>query len=128
VHMVRELGYGGRRAHRICATLVRLARERGIPAPQLTGEMLDEAAHAVEEQPPQIDTKTLQGLLDPEAFVRAHSNTGGPAPVETRRMIDARRKQLADARQRQTERLTKVEQGRDLLASEIARICKAAEA
>ena len=128
VHMVRELGYGGRRAHRICATLVRLARERGIPAPQLTGAMLDEAAHAVEEQPPQIDTETLQGLLDPEEFVRTHSNTGGPAPVEARRMLDGRRKQLADARQRQAERLAKVEQGRDLLASEIAGICKVAEA
>lgn len=122
VHMVQELGYGGRRAHRICATLVRLARERGIPGSGLTGEMLDEAARAVEEEPPRIDTDTLQRLLDPEEFIRTHSNTGGPAPIETRRMLGERRQRLADARKRQSDRLAKVEEGRTLLAREIARI------
>jgi argininosuccinate lyase len=127
VHMVRELGYGGRRAHRSCATLVRLARERGIPAPKLTGEMLDEAARAVEEEPPGIDTATLQRLLDPVAFIESHSNTGGPAPVEARRMLADRRRKLAAARERQAERVQKVEDGRALLASEIARIRGVAE-
>ena len=125
VHMVRELGYGGRRAHRICATLVRLAREQGIPAPGLTGEMLDEAARTVEEEAPGIDTDTLQRLLDPVAFIENHSNVGGPAPVETRRMLKARRAKLAEARERQVARLNAVEEGRALLASEVARICDA---
>ena len=125
VHLVRELGYGGRRAHRICATLVRLARERGIPAPCLTGEMLDEAARLVEEKPPGIDTDTLRQLLDPVAFIESHSNVGGPAPVETRRMLRNRREMLAEARERQAARVRAVEEGRQLLASEIARICDA---
>jgi argininosuccinate lyase len=127
VHMVQNLGYGGRRAHRTCATLVRLARERGIPAPQLTGEMLDEAARAVEEEPPHIDTATLTRLLDPVAFINNHSNTGGPAPDEVRRMLGSRRRQLAAARERQAERVARVEAGHALLASEIERICKLAE-
>jgi argininosuccinate lyase len=127
VHMVQNLGYGGRRAHRICATLVRLARERGIPAPLLTGELLDEAARAVEEEPPHLDTATLVGLLDPVAFIANHSQTGGPAPTETRRMLGERRRQLAAARERQAERLARVQAGHDLLASEIKRICQLAE-
>ena len=126
VHMVRELGYGGRRANRICATLVRLARERGIPAPRLTGEMLDGAARLVEEEPPGIDTDTLRQLLDPVAFIESHSSVGGPAPVETRRMLRNRREMLAEARERQAARARAVEKGRQLLASEIARICDGA--
>src|SRR5690606_15411410 len=57
VHLVRELGYGGRRAHRICATLTRLARQRGIIAPDLTGALLDEAARECGEQPPGLSTE-----------------------------------------------------------------------
>ena len=128
VHMVRELGYGGRRAHRILATLVRLARERGIPAPQLTGEMLDEAARAVEEEPPGIDTETLQKLLDPVQFIETHSNLGGPAPSETRRMLEARRHKLAEARQRQAGRAARVEEGHKRLAAEIDAILNEAGA
>lgn len=127
VHMVENLGYGGRRAHRTCATLVRLARERGIPAPLLTGEMLDEAAAAVEEEPPQLDTATLNRLLDPVAFIESHGHTGGPAPAEARRMLRNRREQLTTARDRQAERVARVKQGEELLAAEIARICQATE-
>ena len=127
VHMVRELGYGGRRAHRSCSVLVRLARERGIPAPQLTGEMLDEAAVEAGEEPPHIDTATLQRLLDPVAFIENHSNTGGPAPAEAKRMLARRREKLAAARERQSGRAAAVEKGRALLASEVARIRASAE-
>ena len=127
VHMVRELGYGGRRAHRICATLVRLARERGIPAPLLTGELLDEAACRVDEEPPRIDTETLQTLLDPVAFIRTHKNTGGPAPAEAHRMLNDRRASLAKARERQHARVEAVKKGDILLAEAIALILSKAK-
>ena len=126
VYMVRELGYGGRRAHRILATLVRLARERGLPAPDLTGEMLDEAARAVEEEPPQIDTETLQKYLDPVRFIETHSNLGGPAPAEARRMLKKRRGMLAEAEQRQADRAARVAEGHRRLAAEIDAILEQA--
>lgn len=66
---------------------MRVARERGLPAPDLTGEMLDEAARAVEEEPPHIDTETLQKYLDPVRFIETHSNLGGPAPAGARRRL-----------------------------------------
>ena len=122
VYMVRELGYGGRRAHRICATLVRIARDRGIKAPELTGQMLDEAAKLCEEQPPNLSTSVLQKCLDPVEFIRTHKNTGGPAPSETERMVRIRQKVIADARARQEGRLNRITQGEQLLKDEIATI------
>jgi argininosuccinate lyase len=125
VHMVKELGYGGRRSHRICAHLVRLARDRNVPAPDLTGEMLAEAARLCDEQPPGLDTATLQRCLDPVAFIESHNNTGGPAPSETARMLISRRRTIEEARFRQEERRARVRQGNELLAKEAKAILKA---
>ncbi|MBT62718.1 MAG: hypothetical protein CML13_05850 [Puniceicoccaceae bacterium] len=122
VHMVKELGYGGRRAHRICATLTRIAREREIKAPDLTGELLDEAAGACGEEAPKLSTETLQKCLDPVEFIRSHNNTGGPAPEETARMVAARREALADARSRQKDRQQRIAEGKKLLQNEIEAI------
>jgi argininosuccinate lyase len=123
VHMVQELGYGGRRAHRICATLVRMARDRNIPAPELTGEMLDEAASQCGEEPPGLSTAVLQSCLDPVKFVETHNNIGGPAPSETVRMVGERRSAIAEARKRQKERIRRIEKGRQRLRAEITAIC-----
>lgn len=127
VHMVKELGYGGRRSHRICAHLVRMARDRNIPAPELTGEMLDEAARLCDEEPPGLDTATLQRCLDPVAFIESHNNTGGPAPSETKRMLSARQQRIQDARGRQQARRRRVKQGEELLAEEVAAVVKDVE-
>ena len=123
VHLVRECGYGGRRAHRMCATLVRLARERGVKAPGLTGGMLDEAARACGEEAPHLTTETLQCCLDPVAFIDSHNQTGGPAPSETERMVRLRREGLAQARERHEARLRKVALGGEMLEQEMAAIC-----
>ena len=123
VHMVRELGYGGRRAHRICAHLVRMARDRKTAAPDLTGDMLDEAARLCEEEPPGLDTATLQRCLDPVAFIENHNNTGGPAPSETARMVKRRREMIAEAEGRQKGRRQRIRQGAELLEKEMAAIC-----
>jgi argininosuccinate lyase len=122
VHMIKELGYGGRRAHRICATLIRQAREKRIPATEFSGEMLDRAAVAVEEEPPRIDTATLQKLLDPVAFIHSHSNLGGPAPKEMKRMLGERETSLLALKQGHTERVGRKEAGEAKLQDRITQI------
>ncbi|UCF97440.1 MAG: hypothetical protein JSV89_20050 [Spirochaetaceae bacterium] len=89
-YMVKELGYGPRRAHRIVATMVRFARERGLKAYEVTGELLDEAAGFAEEIEPGLSTDTLRKLLNPENFISTHTNKGGTAPEEAKRMLDSR--------------------------------------
>lgn len=109
-HMVKALNYGPRRAHRVVATMVRLARERGLKAYEVSGELLDEAARFAEEREPGIDSDRLRRLLDPVEFVRTHDNTGGVAPEQTERMLADRRSTLESARERQRARKTKLEQ------------------
>jgi len=127
VHLVRELGYGPRRAHRIVATFVRRAREQDVPACETTGEMLDAAAASIAEQPPHLDTETLRRLLDPRTLIETHVHTGGPAPAETRRIVADRREQIAAARRRQQDRLARRQQGLDALAAAVAALRAEAE-
>jgi argininosuccinate lyase len=114
-HMVKELGYGPRRAHRIVATLVRLGRERNLKAFECTGDFLDEAARFADEREPKIDTATLRRLLDPHHFIGTHTNTGGTAPAEAKRMLNIRREALAAANERQDQRRAKLAEADVLL-------------
>ncbi len=107
VHMVKELGYGGRRAHRITANFIRMAREKELAANECTGELLDEAALHVEDRPPEIDTATLRKLLDPREFLKTHNNIGGIAPEETQRLLKERRTWIADYKRRAEQRRDK---------------------
>ena len=111
VALIRDHGYGGRRAHRICATFVRMARERKLAACETTAALLDEAAQVAEENPPGLSTEEVRSLLDPTESVSRHDNLGDPAPHESRRMIAKRRNAL-----------TKVLRGH---AGRVARINKA---
>ena len=71
------------------------------------------------------DTETVRRLLDPEEFIKTHTHVGGTAPSETRRLLDARQCWIADARQRQDERKTRIADGDALLAKEVSAICGA---
>ena len=121
-HLVKEGGYGTRRAHRIVATMVRLARERRLKAFETTGELLDEAAEFAGERKPGLDTQTLRRLLDPEHFVRTHINTGGVAPAEAKRMLEARSARLEQARAGQAQRHQKIHDADAYLDAAIERI------
>jgi argininosuccinate lyase len=124
VYLVKEKGYGGRRSHRICAHLSRIARDRNVKAPGLTGEMLDEAARICGEEPPGLTTADLQKCLDPVEFIKNHNNIGGPAPSETMRMLKTRREEIAKAKERQEDRRRRVGNGEKLLNKEINVICE----
>jgi argininosuccinate lyase len=122
VYMIKELGYGGRRSHRIVANFVRMARERKLTADQTSGELLDEAARFAGEKEPGINTETLRKLLDPVEFIKSHNNTGGTAPEEAKRMINARRKKQTSNKQRNEDRKAKLSKGEKLLQKEISEI------
>ena len=122
VKLIRDQGYGGRRAHRICATMVCIARERGIRACEATGELLDEAARITDEAPPGLPTEVVREMLDPVQFLERHHNLGDPHPDESRRMIGLRREVVVQVQQRHAERVAHVERAADRLAEEVAAI------
>ncbi len=104
IRMIREKGYGGRRAHRICCNFVRLARERRIKPCEMTGALLDEAARVTGEPEPGLSDTDVRQHMGLERFFETHGNPGEPHPTETRRLAGIRRRQLAE--------LEKVQRGR----------------
>ena len=119
IKLIRDKGYGARPAHRICATLVRIARERGILACDATGELLDEAARVSDDPLPGLTTEEVREQLDPVKFIERHNNLGDPAPAETRRLIASRRDVLAKADQRQCGRVARLAKAADMLDNEV---------
>lgn len=122
-YLVRESGYGNRRAHSIVATMVRQARVRALKSYECTGDMLDEAATFLGEEPPGLSTETVLRCLDPREFIKSHVHMGGTAPEETQRLLNARRQRLDQATERQADRKARVAAGDELLRSEVVEIC-----
>lgn len=122
IKLIRDKGLGARRAHRICATFVRIARERGMKAFETTGELLDEAAGVAGEDPPGLSTEEVREALDPVEFIKRHDNLGDPHPDESRRLIAIRREALAGARARHRERVAQLDSAAERLAAEVEAI------
>jgi argininosuccinate lyase len=122
-HLIQELGYGGRLAHSIVATMVRQARVEGLKAYECTGALLDEAAEYLGVRKPGLDDATLRRLLDPVEFVNSHTNTGGTAPSENKRLLDERRKWIEEAAIRHSARRRQIEDAAAELKREIESIC-----
>jgi|GEM_PF-721072 len=122
IKLIREKGYGGRRAHRICAVFVYLARKKGLKPYETTGALLDEAAKIANEKPPGLSTEEIREMFDPVKFLERHNNVGDPNPKETRRLINVRRAELAALTERQSQRRAKLEQANQRLSAETAAI------
>jgi argininosuccinate lyase len=119
-YLITDHGYGGRLAHSIVATMVRQARVKALKAYECTGEMLDEAAAFLKVRQPGLDTDTVRRCLDPEEFLKTHTNLGGACPTETYRLLAKRRQTLADMQDRQSSRRTRAENG----LAELERVAK----
>lgn len=122
IKLIRDCKMGARRAHRICATMVRIARERGIKAYEVTGELLNEAARIADEPLPNLKTEEIRRILDPVEFIKRHNNVGDPAPKESERMIQIRYAMLNEAKKRQDVRKEKLKQARVRLENETSNV------
>ncbi len=107
--MIREKGYGGRRAHRICCNFVRLARERCIKPWNMTGVLLDEAARITDEPEPHLSDEQVQNCMNLEHFFERHNSYGDPHPDETRRLVKLRLERLEKLRTSQKQRRQQLE-------------------
>jgi len=119
VKLIREKGYGGRRAHRICAVFVYLARKQGLKPYEPPGALLDEAAKVANATPPGVTTEEIRDCLDPHKFIERHNNVGDPNPQETLRLVAARRTDLAGLQKRQAERRARLESAQRKLTAEV---------
>jgi argininosuccinate lyase len=122
LHLIREHGYGGRRAHRICCHFVRLARERGIHPAQTTGKLLDEAARIGDEPEPKLSTDVVRDCMTFKHFFETHNNPGDAHPDQTRRLAAERRDALQALRDAQAGRRQRIAAGQARLTATIEEI------
>ena len=105
----RHTGLPHRLAHTVVAHCVTKALEAGMVATDVTADFVEEVAQEELGHPLGLSEEQVRRALDPVAFVESHDVTGGPAPREVQRMVEARRGRLAKERERQGERLARLE-------------------
>ncbi len=84
-----------RTAHHIVGKVVHQAIAKGLKAREIDKALVDQAAVEIVGHPLAISEQEVQQALDPQEFVRRRALTGGPAPSEVKRMLGARKRELA---------------------------------
>ncbi len=126
--MVLDHGLSARVAHQIANNLVSAAREKGIPADQVTKAILTKAATGVLDTDLPMSEAELRRALDPMHFIEVTTSRGGTSPAECQRMIDERRRALAAARKRHEARITGIEQSKARMLADLKSLATEPEA
>jgi argininosuccinate lyase len=117
--IVRRKDLSFRQSHHIVGMVVRNAIQAGLMANEITSAMIDEAAMEIMGRPLNLPEEVVAKALDPMANVRVRDLTGGPAPVEVRRMIAARWETLRADEERLAARKAKLDQAAATLQTRI---------
>ncbi|MDN5861359.1 MAG: argininosuccinate lyase [Pseudonocardia sp.] len=94
-HLVGLVGVDYRTAYVVVGNTVRAAAQAGVPGSQITGRMLDEAAHAHTGRSWGLAGTDLSDVLDPRSIVAQRRAEGGAAPAALAAMIADLREVLA---------------------------------
>lgn len=113
-----------RTAHHIVGRVVNLAISRGIKPLDIDVKLVNEAAKEIIGKSLNISNEIVKKALDPEEFVKRRSITGGPAPVEVRRMLKDRKKKILNEREKLEELRRRVNNSLKLLYQSISNIMK----
>jgi argininosuccinate lyase len=85
-----------RTAHKIVGGLARKIVENKVDPKNVTAEMLRKVAEEVSGISLTVTEDDVKASVDVANFVNMHNVRGGPAPMEVMRMINSRRKMLAE--------------------------------
>ncbi len=122
--LVRRDGLDYRTAHDVVQTFILESVRQGLPSHEAKIEILQAAAQEVVGRELSISEGQVRQALDPVHFVKVTNCRGGVAPEEVARMIEVRRKRLAEARARHLARIEKLEQGRAKLLADLKKLCE----
>jgi argininosuccinate lyase len=124
--LVRRCGLAFRQAHDIVGTMVSVAVRDGLAPADWTVEQLRDIArdHGVDVSA--LTSDDLRQSLDPTHNVSQRHVTGGPAPREVRRMLEARRAGLQDAQAALSQLRARMEQAERALAARVSEATAAA--
>ncbi|MEJ3655266.1 argininosuccinate lyase [Actinomycetes bacterium KLBMP 9759] len=99
-HLVERLGIDYRTAYVVVGNTVRAAARAGVPGAQITGAMIDEAAHAHLGSAWGLTEVDLSEVLDPWRIVLSRTAEGGAAPAALHGMTAQLRGIVAELRER----------------------------
>ena len=102
--LVKHADLSFRDAHHVVGAVVRDAMDRGLPANEMSGAMLQAAAVAQIGRSVTLPDDVVRDCLDPVRSLRARTLTGGPAPDAVRKSIAALRADLDRSRAVNAER------------------------
>jgi argininosuccinate lyase len=92
--LVRKYDVPFRTAHKVVGALVKSLIEAKLTFADATPERLQKAAKDAASIKLAVKAEDLKALADPLALVEACKVKGGPAPVEVKKALDARKKKL----------------------------------
>lgn len=111
----RHTNWSYRTAHRVVARAVLLAAEHKVDATKIDSRIVDAAAHEMLGMAVGMDDAKIRKALDPRTFLEGHKVTGAVAPAEVKRMITARKQDLASDQNRLATQRSAIEHARSLV-------------
>jgi len=113
--LVRKYGIPFRTAHKIVGSLVKTLIANKLTLQDATPELLQKIASDFSASLSHISAEDIRNFIDPLKFVETHNLTGGPSPVEVKRMLKVRRRWIVLSKSRLSEKKSKLDEAGDTL-------------
>ena len=92
--LVRDGGLPFRKAHYLTSVIVKKILSEGMTPNDITTDFINEVSRETIGSEVKLSATDIKLALDPVNFVNIRDIVGGPSPVETRRMLEGRNKEL----------------------------------
>ncbi len=92
--LVRDKGLSFRHSHKITSTIVKYMIKHGKQAQDITPQIISEISEEILGSAIDLEVSEIEKALDPVNFVNVRTISGGPAPIETERMLENSLKRL----------------------------------
>ncbi len=117
--LVRKYNVPFRTAHKIVGALVKSLLEAKLTFADATPKLLQKVASDAAGIKLSVKAEDITGLVDPLKLVETHNVKGGPAPVEVKRALAAREKQLFATKSNISKMDKKLEEAENKLESTV---------
>ncbi len=88
--LVRDKGLSFRHSHKITSSIVKYLVKHGQKAQDITPQLIADISKEILGTAIDLEVAEIEKALDPVNFVSIRTITGGPAPIETVRMLESR--------------------------------------
>ncbi len=120
--LVREKGLSFRHSHKITSTIVKYMVKHNKKAQDITPQIIADISEEILGSAIDLEVAEIEKALDPVNFVNVRTVTGGPAPIETERMLENSLKAFERNQQLFNEYIESLKASDEKLAEAVANI------